>query len=197
MLFRYMYTHYIYPPIPDRRFDWFAGWSDMDGNGEYGLTEQQAIDNLLYWTEYESSDLTPMTKVVYSAEWTGRAGWRPTVHFGWRSKTQLPLFMVWKLFYGNNGEVVHGIILLCIDDRTLPKIWSYLWPIRYELDRWFKKWVYDNSKCSVCKNDTYVYPINPLKRSYCHEHCPEHEYEHERGIGWCCQICGDPAPPDF
>lgn len=42
-------TKHIYPPVPDRRFDWTA-WIDGDEKiGPYGYarTEQEAIDNLL------------------------------------------------------------------------------------------------------------------------------------------------------
>lgn len=127
MQFRYMYTNYVYPPIPDRRFDWFAGWSDNEGTGEHGLTEAQAIQTLLDNTD------EIMTRVVFSAEWTGRAGWRPTVHFGWRSKTQLPLFMVWRLYYDDNGAVCNGMVLFCTMDYSLGRLWKrfrdeFLWP---------------------------------------------------------------------
>lgn len=49
--------------------------------------------------------------MIRSSEWTGREGWRSTVHFGWRSKKQLPLFMVWELYYDEDGEVCHGTVL--------------------------------------------------------------------------------------
>lgn len=42
-------TSHIYPPIPDRRFDWcayFDGEEEKGGYG-YGRTEQEAIDDLL------------------------------------------------------------------------------------------------------------------------------------------------------
>lgn len=43
-------TEYVYPPIPDRRFDWSAVDDDSyDGHGSpigYGRTEQEAIDDL-------------------------------------------------------------------------------------------------------------------------------------------------------
>ena len=44
-------THYVYPPIPIRNFDWSAVDDDTyDGPGSpigYGRTEQDAIDDLL------------------------------------------------------------------------------------------------------------------------------------------------------
>lgn len=44
-------TSYIYPPIPDRRFDWCAYDDDtFDGPGckvGYGETEQAAVADLL------------------------------------------------------------------------------------------------------------------------------------------------------
>ena len=129
MQFRYMYTNYVYPPIPDRRFDWFAGWVDQEGHGEHGLTEAHAIQTLLDNTD------EIMTKVIFSGEWTGRAGWRSTVHFSWRSKTQLPLFMVWRQYYDDNGAVCDGRVLFSLDDRTLPKLWEYLEPVRWEFKR--------------------------------------------------------------
>lgn len=44
-------TEYVYPPIPDRRFDWCATDDDTyDGAGSpigWGSTEQEAIADLL------------------------------------------------------------------------------------------------------------------------------------------------------
>lgn len=127
MKIRYMYTSYVYPPIPDRRFDWFAGWSDLEGHGEHGLTEAHAVQALLDNTD------EIMTKVVYSSEWTGRKSYRPTVHFGVKSKTQLPLFMVWRLYYDDNGAVSHGVVLFDTMDLTWERLvahqnglWEYL-----------------------------------------------------------------------
>lgn len=47
-------TSYVYPPIPDRRFDWCATFDDYDGAPDagfqpvgYGHTEQDAIHDLL------------------------------------------------------------------------------------------------------------------------------------------------------
>jgi hypothetical protein len=38
----------VYPPIPDRRFDWCAHWADYDEGDPlgYGPTAQAAIDDL-------------------------------------------------------------------------------------------------------------------------------------------------------
>ena len=42
-------THYVYPPIPDRRFDWCAYRDGTEERGHYGYgrTEQEAIDDLM------------------------------------------------------------------------------------------------------------------------------------------------------
>jgi hypothetical protein len=39
----------MYPPIPDRRFDWCAHWDGEEETGDYGWgrTEQEAIDDFL------------------------------------------------------------------------------------------------------------------------------------------------------
>lgn len=41
-------TDFIYPPIPDRRFDWLAFYDgyEEDGNYGYGTTELEAIRDL-------------------------------------------------------------------------------------------------------------------------------------------------------
>ena len=39
-------TENIYPPIPDRRFDWCA-YRDPEGRQGYGRTEAEAIADLL------------------------------------------------------------------------------------------------------------------------------------------------------
>lgn len=42
-------TEYVYPPIPDRQFDWAATRGDYDLGARvgWGRTEQEAIDDLL------------------------------------------------------------------------------------------------------------------------------------------------------
>jgi hypothetical protein len=43
-------TSNIYPPIPDRRFDWCATTDNYDGEGSpigYGRTEQDAVEDLV------------------------------------------------------------------------------------------------------------------------------------------------------
>lgn len=42
-------TSNIYPPIPDRRFDWSATFDGYEPGGPigFGRTEQEAIDDLL------------------------------------------------------------------------------------------------------------------------------------------------------
>lgn len=41
-------TEHIFPPIPDRRFDWCAYYDgeEESGNYGYGRTEQEAINDL-------------------------------------------------------------------------------------------------------------------------------------------------------
>jgi hypothetical protein len=40
-------THYEYPPIPVRHFDWCAHYDDPEGPTGHGATEQEAINDLL------------------------------------------------------------------------------------------------------------------------------------------------------
>jgi hypothetical protein len=51
-------THFVYPPIPDRRFDWSAVDDEIyDGEGcaiGYGPTEQAAIADLLEQLETDT-----------------------------------------------------------------------------------------------------------------------------------------------
>lgn len=48
-------TENIFPPIPDRRFDWCAFFEgcEEDGNYGYGSTKQEAIDDLLRLSQEE------------------------------------------------------------------------------------------------------------------------------------------------
>ena len=49
-------TEFVYPPIPDRRFDWSAVNDDTYDAGcpiGYGRTEQEAIDDLMEQLEEE------------------------------------------------------------------------------------------------------------------------------------------------
>lgn len=53
-------TRHIFPPIPDRRFDWIAYFDDQEERGEYGYgrTEQEAVAELLadYGDEYDDAE---------------------------------------------------------------------------------------------------------------------------------------------
>ena len=145
--------------------------------------------------------------LVRSSEWTGRDTHIRT-KFGFKSKNQLSLFMVYTEFWNEDeSDVDFARVEFMIDwDRIewrggvfIPShrakmVWRrFLWRAEDQ----FKRWIYDNSKCSVCKQPSDCYPFVWVHRSYCPEHCPGHEFEHERGIGWNCKTCGEPAPIDF
>lgn len=53
-------TRHIFPPIPDRRFDWIAYFDDQAERGEYGYgrTEQEAVAALLadYGDEHDDAE---------------------------------------------------------------------------------------------------------------------------------------------
>jgi hypothetical protein len=51
-------------------------------------------------------------------------------------------------------------------------------------------------KCSVCGDGAYVAPPGD-EPTYCTKHCPDHEYEYERGEGWRCKTCHAEPPLDF
>lgn len=135
--------------------------------------------------------------LVRSSRWTGIPdGWR----FGFRSTKdpkngQLPLFMTWQEYYDKTGEVTYATVLFTT--HNLGK--RILWRCQDRFRQLIKMVCgYDQSKCWVCKGDTYVYPSNPFKRAYCVEHCPEHDFAYERDMReWCCQKCGEFAPHDF
>jgi hypothetical protein len=44
-------THFIFPPIPIRSYDWRA-YYDAEGINGYGETEQDAIEDLKQQTEF-------------------------------------------------------------------------------------------------------------------------------------------------
>ena len=39
-------VEFIYPPIPIRDFDWFAGFDNHEGYGCHGKTLEEALENL-------------------------------------------------------------------------------------------------------------------------------------------------------
>jgi hypothetical protein len=65
-------TDFIYPPIPDRQFDWCAVNDDTyDGEGcliGYGEDEQAAIDDLLHLID-ESGEVEPDEFDHQAARW--------------------------------------------------------------------------------------------------------------------------------
>jgi hypothetical protein len=52
-----IHTHYVFPPIPDRSWDW-AAWIDGQEEGPYGsgATEAEAIASLKELMEAEEED---------------------------------------------------------------------------------------------------------------------------------------------
>jgi hypothetical protein len=45
---REIQTFFVYPPIPIRKFDWVASFTDDDGEPcGFGSTEQEAIEDLI------------------------------------------------------------------------------------------------------------------------------------------------------
>lgn len=54
---RKIITDFVYPPIPDRRMDWCAFFDGEEENGRYGwgLTEQEAIDDLKMMAEDDAA----------------------------------------------------------------------------------------------------------------------------------------------
>lgn len=53
-----IHTHFVYPPIPTRNFDWMACRGDYEPGVRvgYGATEQAAIDDLLEQEDSEQVD---------------------------------------------------------------------------------------------------------------------------------------------
>ncbi len=61
-------TSCVYPPIPDRRFDWIAYAEGQEESGDYGYgaTEQEAIDDWVegYAEEYEEREAAEREKMA-------------------------------------------------------------------------------------------------------------------------------------
>jgi hypothetical protein len=55
MTTRKIFTHFEYPPIPDRSHDWSAVYEGYDGGDPmgWGPTEEAAIEDLKQWYEDE------------------------------------------------------------------------------------------------------------------------------------------------
>lgn len=61
------------------------------------------------------------------------------------------------------------------------------------------------SRCRVCGSRTEVVCYDPRglwaffwRKTWCPDHCPDHDFAYQREHReWGCQICGEPAPPDF
>lgn len=81
--------------------------------------------------------IAEQTILVNSALWTGR---RPdvTYHFGFKSKTQLPLFMVYKL-WGNPKDPDYGAVVFTTMDWTPSRI-AYRWLPRLATWMSMRKW---------------------------------------------------------
>lgn len=74
--------------------------------------------------------------------------------------------------------------------------------LRVPLYRWTGRLM---SRCRVCGSSDDVLCYDPRglwaffwRKTYCPQHCPDHEFEYDRGMReWCCSICSEPAPRDF
>jgi hypothetical protein len=53
--------------------------------------------------------------------------------------------------------------------------------------------VWNNNQCAVCSREVPSYPCNPFKKTWCEEHCPDHDYEYQRDMGGkFCKHCSKP-----
>lgn len=129
--------------------------------------------------------------MIDSTSWTGRPP--GIVKWGFKGPKQLPLFMIWRE-YRDNPYDPKSVTYAQVIWSTQRSFWNWQDRIR----RWiflFTGW--DQSKCWVCKGDTYFYPSNPFKRAYCAEHCPEHDFQKEPGEGLQCIHCAESPPYDY
>jgi len=56
----------------------------------------------------------------------------------------------------------------------------------------------DRVHCHVCGELVLIYDGQHPEEAVCPEHCPDHEYEYERGDRkHYCKTCGQEPPPDF
>ena len=60
-------THHVYPPIPDRRWDWVA-YRDPEGRNGSGPTEADAVGDLLQgeWEAEEDGEWTGYERSLYN-----------------------------------------------------------------------------------------------------------------------------------
>lgn len=76
--------------------------------------------------------------------------------------------------------------------------------------RWLrtKLWILTSnmmSRCRVCggRKDVVCFDPRglwafPIRKTYCPQHCPDHDFAYQRDHHeWGCEICGEPAPHDF
>lgn len=60
-------------------------------------------------------------------------------------------------------------------------------------------------RCRSCggSRDVLCYDSRGLwaffwRKTYCPQHCPDHDFEYQRDMGeWACDVCGEPAPFDY
>lgn len=59
-------------------------------------------------------------------------------------------------------------------------------------------------RCRVCGSGKDVVQYDPRglwayfgRRTWCPAHCPDHDYEYERGAGFMCRHCGEEPPHDW
>jgi len=79
------------------------------------------------------------------------------------------------------------------------------WWINTSLGRWCYRTKHGlMSRCRVCSSSENVVMYDPrglwaypIRDTYCPEHCPEHDYTHERGVGFYCMYCGQEPPYDW
>lgn len=74
--------------------------------------------------------------------------------------------------------------------------------LRFWWDRRAAKLMGSCRKCGETKDVICYDPRSlwfyPVRKTYCPDCCPEHEFAYERWErAWCCQVCGDHAPHDF
>lgn len=137
--------------------------------------------------------------LVNASRWTGidypPASGRGIVRrWSFKSPRQLPIFMVWDEHWYNH-QVTYASVVFSTAEICSGWLWRRL---SWALDYWFKRWIYDNSRCKRCGELSAIYPSNPFKSSTCFDHCEDHDFAYDRDIHQhACINCGMPAPYDY